>query len=440
MIKIEIHQISSNRIREATMFYESLMTKDEKNLQQEVRRFVREEVSHDLVRALDRDEIQYPREFVEKLAAHNLLGLRFDPKWGGRGLPWTAEVIAEEEIGVLGTTLGCAFVMPSIVGEALHVFGTDAQKERFLQPLLEGKLISAEALTEPRGGSDFFGATSRAELSGDRFVINGQKRFVVGASEADIFLVYCRTNFDDDAKKDQRISAIMVERGPGVNTEYLYGLMGTRGGGTGRLVFRNVEVPKNNLIGKLHGGAEVFNQMMIPERLTSAAASLGVRAALEVAARYSDKRRAFGQRIRRFQGVSFMVADAITQLDAARAMVYMAARAVDTGAPNCRRLVSQAKKFATDTAWNVSNLAMQIMGGIGYTEVYPIEKTVRDTRLSQIWTGTNEIMNLMIQHEFYKEVLAGSRNQRNIELDAAGHEAQSEKCFTDEDMWLVHGT
>jgi acyl-CoA dehydrogenase len=425
---------------EAIMFYDGLMTEEERDLQQEVRQFVREEVPHDLVRALDRDEIQYPRDFVEKLAAHNLLGLRFDPKWGGRGLPWTAEVIAEEEIGVLGTTLGCAFVMPSIVGDALHVFGTETQKERFLRPILEGKLISAEALTEPRGGSDFFGATSRAELKGDRFVINGQKRFIVGATEADVFLVYCRTNFQEQAHKHRRISAILVERGPGVKTEYVYGLMGTRGGGTGRLVFRDVEVPKENLMGELHGGVDVFNQMMIPERLTSAAASLGVRAALEVAARYSDKRRAFGQRIRRFQGVSFKVADAITQLDAARAMVYMAARAVDSGSPNCRRLVSQAKKFATDTAWNVSNLAMQITGGIGYTDVYPIEKMVRDFRLSQIWTGTNEIMNLLIQHEYYKEVLEGSSNRRNIELDAASHDAQAEKCFTDEDMWLVHGT
>jgi acyl-CoA dehydrogenase len=178
--------------------------------------------------------------------------------------------------------------------------------------------------------------------------------------------------------------------------------------------------------------------MMIPERLTSAAASLGVRAALEIATKYSHKRRAFGQRIRRFQAVSFMVADAITKLDAARAMVYMAAHAVDRGSPNSRRLVSQAKKFATDTAWEVSNKAMQIMGGIGYTEIYPIERMVRDLRLSQIWTGTNEIMNLLIQHEYYKEVLEGSENKRNVELDAADYEAQAEKVFTDEDMWLVH--
>ena len=420
------------------MYYQPLLNDVEKDLQQEVRRFVREEVSPDFIRALDRDEIKYPREYVEKLAAHNLLGLRFEPKWGGRGLSWTAEVIAEEEIGVLGTTLGCAFVMPSIVGESLHVFGTDEQKERFLKPILQGKLISAEALTEPRGGSDFFGATTRAELNGDHFVLNGQKRFVVGATEADVFLVYCRTNFDEKAHKYQRISAIMVERGPGVETEYRYGLLGTRGGGTGRLAFRNVRIPKQNLIGELHGGALVFHQMMIPERLTSAAACLGVRAALEIATRYSDKRHAFGQPIRSYQAVSFMVADAITQLDAARALVYMAARAVDENAPNARRLVSQAKKFATDMAWEVANKAMQIMGGIGYTEVYPIEKIVRDIRLSQIWTGTNEIMSLLIQHEYYKEVLQGGQDVRNVELDARGQDADAEKCYTDEDMWRIH--
>jgi alkylation response protein AidB-like acyl-CoA dehydrogenase len=420
------------------MFYQPLLTDNEKAIQQEVRKFVCEAVTHDFIRALDRDEIKYPREYVEELAAYNLLGLRFNPKWGGRGLPWTAEVIAEEEIGVLGTTLGCAFVMPSIVGEALHVFGTDEQKERFLKPILQGKSICAEALTEPRGGSDFFGATSRADIDGDHFVLNGQKRFVVGATEADVFLVYCRTNLDENAHKYQRISAIMVERGPGVETEYRYGLMGTRGGGTGRLVFRNVRVPRENLIGELHSGALVFHQMMIPERLTSAAASLGVRAALEIAARYSDKRHAFGRPIRNFQAVSFMVADAVTQLDAARALVYMAARAVDQNAANSRRLVSQAKKFATDMAWQVANKAMQIMGGIGYTDIYPIEKIIRDIRLSQIWTGTNEIMNLLIQHEYYKEVLQDSQDLRNVELDALEQEGEAEKCYTDEDMWRVH--
>jgi hypothetical protein len=190
------------------------------------------------------------------------------------------------------------------------------------------------------------------------------------------------------------------------------------------------------LIGPLNGAAAVFYQMMIPERMTSAAGALGMaRAALELAARYSDRRKAFGQKIRRFEGVSFKVADSITQLDAARMLVYGAARAVDAAPPagldpgRCRRLVSEAKKFATDTAWQVVNHAMQILGGIGYTDVYPIERLLRDTRLIMIWTGTNEVMSLIIQHEYYRELL-GSRDQvRDIEADAAEAGRTEEKVY-----------
>ncbi|MFW6217239.1 MAG: acyl-CoA dehydrogenase family protein [Desulfohalobiaceae bacterium] len=421
------------------MFYQKLLSQEEQRIQEEVRAFAKDRVSADYIRAMDREEIEYPKEFVQELGKENLLGLRFDPEWGGRGLSWTAEAQAEEEIGVLGTALGCAFVMPSIVGEALSQFGTNQQKEKFLRPILRGELICAEALTEPRGGSDFFGATTLAVEKDDHFLINGQKRFVVGATEADVFLVYCRTNLEENAEKYKRISTFIVERGPGVSTEHVYGLLGTRGGGTGRLVFRDAKVPKQNLVGGLHAGALVFHQMMIPERLTSAAASLGMaRAALEVATRYSNKRFAFGQPIRKYQGVSFMISDALTQLDAARGLVYMAAKAADENASNVRRLVSEAKKFATKMAWDVSNTAMQVMGGIGYTDVYPIEKIVRDSRLSQIWTGTNEIMNLLIQHEWFQEVLHEGLNARDVEQDALNSNAEQEKCFTDQDMWQVH--
>jgi alkylation response protein AidB-like acyl-CoA dehydrogenase len=413
--------------------YDFMLTEEGRAIVREVRDFVRQEVSPEYIRAMDRDEIRFPREFVEHLGRRNLLGLRFAPNWGGRGLPWTAEVAAIEEVGVLGTALCCAYVMPSIVGEALDKFGTESQKEKYLKPLLAGKMIAAEALTEPRGGSDFFGATTRAVRDGDSYIIAGQKRFVVGAEGADFFIVYCRTNMDPNAHPHKRISLFLVDRGPGVDVEYKYGLMGTRGGGTGRLVFRDVRVPAENVVGGIDMGAAIFNQMMIPERLTSAAGALGVRASLEVAARYSDKRAAFGQKIRKYQAVSFMIADGITKLDAARALVHLAARAVDAGAPNMRRMVSEAKKFATDAAWEVANIAMQVVGGIGYTDVYPIEKSVRDIRLTQIWTGTNEIMNLLVQHEYYGEVLAGRTDRRNIEDDAM-HADETEKVYVDEDQ------
>jgi acyl-CoA dehydrogenase len=419
--------------------YDFLLKPKERAVRDEARKFVKEEVSSDFLRKLDNDEISYPREFVERLAAYNLRGIRFPKKYGGRGLGWVAEVAATEEIGSLGMALGCAFAMPSIVGEALNVFGTEEQKQKYLKPYLEGKLVSAEALTEPRGGSDFFGATTKAILEGDHFIVNGQKRFVVGAEGADFFVVYCRTNFEPDAHKHNRISLLIIDKGPGVKTEYLYGLMGCRGGGTGRLVFRNAEVPKENLIGELHGGALCFNQMMIPERLTSASGCLGVWGALDLAVRYSNRRKAFGQLIREFQGVSFLVADSITQLDAARGLTYMAARAVDEKYPNVRRIVSEAKRFATEAAWNIVNNAMQIMGGIGYTDVYPIERALRDTRLALIWTGTSQIMNLLIQHEYYDQILNQPYDRRKLEQDAM-HPDESERCFTDEDMWKIHNT
>ena len=223
----------------------------------------------------------------------------------------------------------------------------------------------------------------------------------------------------------------VVERGPGVEVEHVYGLLGTRGGGTGRVTFRGARVPAENLVGKENGAAEIFYQMMIPERMTSAAGALGMgRAALEVAARYSDRRKAFGQKIRAFEGVSFKVAESIALLDSAAALVHATAVAVDRGddATRVRRLVSESKKVATEAAWTIVNHAMQIMGGIGYTSVYPIERLLRDARLALIWTGTNEIMDLVIQHEYYRELGAGTP-ARDVEADAPDGTLAAEKVY-----------
>ncbi len=407
-----------------------LMSVGEKKLQEEVRAFVKEDIDKQLLREMDEDKVRYPREFLEKAAARNLLGLRFPEKYGGRAMPWASEIIALEEVGVLGTSLGCLYSLVSIVGEAIDKFGSDHLKEKYLKPTLEGKLTCAEALTEPRGGSDFFGATCTARKEGDHYVINGQKRFVVGSEGADYFMVYART--DLDAQPHKSISAFLVDRCPEVRAEYLYGLMGTRGGGTGRLVFNDVRVPAKNLLGEENNGSAIFYQMMIPERMTSAGGAVGMgRAALEVAARYSTRRKAFGQEIKNFQGVSFKVADSITSLDTARGIVYLAARSVDAGDPpgRSRRLVSEAKKVATENAWKVVNNAMQVMGGIGYTNVYPIEKMLRDVRLIMIWTGTNEIMDLIIQHEYYRELAKEGFKGRDIEFDAPEADQEDEKIY-----------
>ena len=408
---------------------DAILTDEQRALRDEVRDFVRW-VPKDLILDMDAERVRFPREFIAEAARRNLLGLRFPLEYGGRGLDWASEVVVLEEMGVLGTALDCLYSLYSIVGEALHVFGTAEQKERWLRPALAGSLGVAEGLTEPRGGSDFFGTTTRAVRDGDAYILTGQKRFVVGAEGADIFLVYART--DPDAPAHKSLSAFIVERGPGVETRYVYGLMGTRGGGTGRLVFHDARVPAANLIGPENGAAAIFYQMMIPERLTSAAGAIGMgRAALEVAARYSDKRHAFGKTIRRFEGVSFKVAESVTLLDAARGLVHLTARSIDAGdePARCRRLVSEAKSFATDAAWRVVNHAMQIMGGIGYTDVYPIERLLRDVRLITIWTGTNEIMNLIIQHEYYKELLGRPPVTRDLEADAPAADQKEEKVY-----------
>lgn len=404
-----------------------LLTEEQRHLRDKVRAFVREEVPRQLLLDMDADKVRYPREYLEKLAARHLLGLRFPREFGGRGLDWSFEVLALEEIGVLGASLACLYSLPTIVGEAIDVFGTREQKQHYLLPTLEGKLTVAEALTEPRGGSDFFGATTRATREGNVYILNGQKRFIVGAEGADYFLVYARTG-----SESRSISAFIVERGPGVEVQHVYGLMGTRGGGTGRVFFRDARVPAADLIGRENGAGAIFNQMMIPERMTSAAGALGLaRASIEIAARYADRRRAFGSKIREFEGVSFQIAASITALDAARSLVHATARAIDAGdAPGrVRRLVSESKSFATKTAWDVVNAAMQVMGGIGYTNVYPIERLLRDARLMMIWTGTNEIMDLVIQHEYYRELLGTTGIARDVELDAQNAEAEGEKVY-----------
>ncbi len=414
--------------------FDVLLNEKETELKYKTREFVKS-IPSSWLRKMDRDEIQYPTDYVMRLGKEGLLGVRFPSEYGGKGLGWVAETAAIEEVGVLGPSLGCLYSLISIVGEAIHYYGNEDQKKKYLEPIIRGKLFCAEALTEPRGGSDFFGATCIAEKQGDVFILNGQKRFVVGSEGADIFLVYAKTDLKA-ADPRKSISTFLVQRDTGVEVKHVYGLMGSRGGGTGRLHFNNVVVPEENLVGEINQGGEIFNQMMIPERMTSASGAIGsARAGLEVAAKYSNRRKAFGQTIRKFQAVSFKLADSITLLDAARSLIYSTARTIDTNegitSGKIRRMVSESKKFATDVAWEVINHAMQIMGGIGYTNVYPVERLLRDIRLMSIWTGTNEIMNLLIQHEYYREFLGQPQElvPRNVEEDAVGAEYEEEKFF-----------
>ena len=409
--------------------YDFLLNDEQLKMRDEVRDLVRW-VPREMILEMDRDRIRFPKEFLEEAGRRNLMGCRYPREWGGRDMDWATTCMVMEEVGTLGYIFACVFgVGAELVCDAIVLHGTDDQKERYVRPLLQGKIFAAECLTEPRGGSDFFGTTTRAEDRGDHFLLTGQKRFIVGAEGADFFLVYART--DPDASAHQALTCFIVDRGPGVTTDYLYGLMGCRGGGAGRVVFQDVRVPRENVVGRVNGAYAVFNTMMIPERLGTAAMTVGAaRPALDVATGYTTRRKAFGRPIAQFQGVSFQVAEAATLLDAARSMVYTTARAVDAGVEprRVRRLVSETKKFVTESCQKAAHHAMQVMGGIGYTNVFPVERIVRDLRLASIWTGTNEIMAAITANEWYREQ-GRSPAPRDFEADAAEAGAVEEKVY-----------
>jgi alkylation response protein AidB-like acyl-CoA dehydrogenase len=412
--------------------FEHLLSQEGLKIRDEARAFAKT-IPREMLNDMDQDKIKFPKEFLKEAGRRNLFGCRYPVEWGGRGLDWVATAAVMEEIGVLGYIMACTFgVGAELVCDAIIQHGTDEQKEKYVKPLLKGELFAAECLTEPRGGSDFFGTTTTAEDKGDHFVLNGQKRFIVGGEGADYFLVYAKT--DPDAKPHKSLTCFIVDRTEGVEVEYLYGLMGCRGGGTARIVFRDVKVPRENIVGEQNKVLPVFNTMMVPERLGTAAMTIGAaRPALEIATRYTTRRKAFGKKIAEFQGVSFQIADASMKMDAARSFIYTAASAIDAKIDNnrARRYVSEAKKFVTETCQDVVHKSMQVMGGIGYTNIYPVEKIYRDIRLATIWTGSNEVMSMITSHEWYKEVFdqMDKKVTRDCENDCLEAEAKDEKVY-----------
>ncbi len=413
--------------------FDHLLSDESKKIRDEARDLVKW-VPRQMILDMDQDKIQFPKEFLREAGRRNLMGCRYPRKWGGRGMDWLTTVAVMEEVGTLGYIFACTFgVGAELVCDAIIQHGTDEQKEKYVKPLLQGELFAAECLTEPRGGSDFFGTTTFAEDKGDHFLVNGEKRFIVGAEGADYFLVYAKTN--PDAKPHEALTCLIVDRDAGVETKYLYGLMGCRGGGAGRVVFKDAKVPKTNVVGTVNNAYAVFKTMMIPERLGTAAMTIGsAKPALDIATGYTTRRKAFGTTINNFQGVSFQVAEAAMLLDASRSLIYTTARAVDTKAEagKVRRMISEAKKFVTESCQKAVHNAMQVMGGIGYTNIYPIERITRDLRLASIWTGSNEVMSMIIAHEWYQQhsrTIKKAEAVRDYEQDAIESEAPDEKIY-----------
>ncbi len=417
--------------------YDFLLTEEQRSIRDEARDLVKW-VPRQMILDMDADAIKFPKEFLQEAGRRNLLGCRYPKKWGGRGLDWVTTCLLMEEIGTLGYELACVFgVGAELVCDAIILHGTDAQKERYVKPLLRGERFAAECLTEPRGGSDFFGATTKAEDKGDHFVLNGQKRFIVGAEGADFFLVYARSNPGGKAPGCD----FLLHRRSGARRRDEVSLrphgLPRRRDGPPRVQGR--QGPEGKRGREDPRGLRGLQHDDDPERLGTAAMTIGAaRAALDVATAYTTRRKAFGQVINQFQGVSFQVAEAAMLLDACRAMVYMTARAVDAGANVnlIRRLVSESKKFITESCQKVVHNAMQVMGGIGYTNVFPVERIFRDIRLASIWTGTSEVMSLITAHEWYREHFERKgKLPRDYEADAAEAHAADEKVYDDEDMW-----
>ena len=412
--------------------FDYMLTEEQIKIRDDVRDLVKW-VPRQMILDMDDDKIRFPKEFLQESGRRNLTGCRYPKKWGGRDMDWVTTCVILEEVSTLGYIFGCTFAVGAeLVCDAIILHGTDEQREKYVKPLLRGEIFAAECLTEPRGGSDFFGSTSTAEDKGDYFLLNGQKRFIVGAEGADYFLVYAKTN--PDARPQKALTCFIVDRGPGVETKYLYGLMGSRGGGAGRLVFKDAKVPRENVVGQVNDALSVFNTMMIPERLGTAAMTIGAaRSALDVATAYTTRRKAFGKTINRFEGVNFQVAEAVMLLDASRAMTYATCRAVDSGVnpDRIRRMVSETKRFVTESCQKVVHNSMQVMGGIGYTNIFPIERISRDLRLASIWTGTNEIMSMIIAHEWYREYFKMKETDftRDFESDSQGAFDLEEKVY-----------
>ncbi len=410
--------------------FEHLLSDEQIKIRDEARELVKW-VPRQMILDMDNEKIKFPKEFLQEAGRRNLLGLRFPKELGGREQNWVTAMACIEEVGTLGYMFACTMGVGSeLVCDAIIRHGTDMQKEKYVKPLLKGEIFAAECLTEPQVGSDFYGGSSFAENKGDHFLLNGHKRFIVGAEGADYFKVYAKT--DRDAKPKYSMTALLVDRGPGVEVKYQYGLMGCRGGGVGRLLFKDVKVPKENVVGEVNGAHEIFNGQMVGERLGTAAMTIGAaRPALEIATGYTTRRKAFGQPIAQYQGVNFQIAEATMLLDTCRAMIYATARAADANKDPAyiRRMISESKKFAAEACQKVAHNAMQVMGGIGYTNVYPIERIVRDLRLASIWTGTNEVMSLIIAHEWYREYFNKKGAARDCENDAPEAFAEDEKIY-----------
>jgi alkylation response protein AidB-like acyl-CoA dehydrogenase len=345
-------------------------------------------------------ERRFPADIVAMLGPMGLLGIPIPEDEGGAGLDTLAYAIAIEELARVWGSLALIVAAHTSLGcGPLHLAGTDAQKERFLVPMAQGRVLGAYGLTEPEAGSDSGGTRTTARLddgAGDgRWLINGRKRFITNAGQAGTYIITARTGERDDGSPE--ISAFVVEaEAPGFSVGRLEEKLGLHASATGELLFEDCRVPADHMLGQRGDGWKLFLKILDGGRISIGAMAVGLaQAALDASVGYARERRQFGRPIGSFQGVAFMIADMATEIEAARALVWRAAWLKDQGR-DYGLAAAQAKLFASEVSQRVTNMAVQVHGGYGYVEEYKVERYLRDAKLTELGEGTSQIQRLVI--------------------------------------------
>jgi butyryl-CoA dehydrogenase len=372
------------------------LTADQRDILDMVRDFAQSEV---LPRAAKIDEdAEYPADLVQKMADLGLMGVPFPEEYGGAGQSYVTFALIVEEICRACASTGLIMdVNISLCGEPIMMFGTDEQKERFLAPLATGEKLGALAMTEPEAGSDAASIKTAAVKQGDRWVLNGRKIFITNGEKADTYVVTARTDKEAGARG---ITDFIVEKSmPGVSFTTHYEKMGIRGSPTTDVVLEDVEVPEENVLGGIGTGFKVTMETLDAGRIGIAAQAIGIaRAALEDSIAYARERVQFGQPIARFEMVQGLLADMATQIEAARVLMLRAAHLRDLEVPSPRES-AMAKLFAGDMAMKVTTDAVQVLGGYGYIREYPVERHMRDAKITQIYEGTQQIQRMVVARQ-----------------------------------------
>jgi butyryl-CoA dehydrogenase len=369
------------------------LTDEQKLVQDTMRAFAQAELAPHAAQ-WDRERA-FPRDALRALGGLGALGMVVPERWDGAGMDYVSLAVALEEIAAGdGATSTIVSVQNSVVCGPINAFGTDAQKEKYLRPLARGDALGCFCLTEPHVGSDAAAITTRAEKRDERYVLNGVKQFITTGKNADVAIVFAVT---DKSAAKKGISGFIVDaKAPGYVVARVEDKLGQRASDTAQIVFENCEVPAANLLGREGDGYRIALANLEAGRIGIAAQSVGMaRAAFEAALAYAHERQAFGKPIIEHQALAFRLADMATEIEAARQLIWHAATLRDASLP-CLKEASMAKLFASEMAERVCSAALQVHGGYGYVNDFPVERIYRDVRVCQIYEGTSDIQRLVI--------------------------------------------